>query len=107
VALLAQHVDIGTDGLNVRLRVDGLGGLACAMLAGNMGAAARQARHRYPRRSRSTCRSMSRSDGRGAGTRLAATASVFHFLDFFGLSCFVLLLLAACKAENRGEHNDG
>ena len=31
---------IGTDGLNVRLRVDGLGGLAREMLAGNMGAAA-------------------------------------------------------------------
>ncbi len=27
VALLVERVDIGTDGLNVRLRVDGLGGL--------------------------------------------------------------------------------
>ena len=37
VALLVERVDIGTDGLNVRLRVDGL---AREMLAGEMGAAA-------------------------------------------------------------------
>ena len=36
VALLVERVDIGTDGLNVRLRVDGLGGLAREMLAGDM-----------------------------------------------------------------------
>jgi DNA invertase Pin-like site-specific DNA recombinase len=40
VALLVERVDIGTDGLNVRLRVDGLGCLAREMLAGVMGAAA-------------------------------------------------------------------
>ena len=40
VALLVERVDIGTAGLNVRLRVDGLGSLAREMLAGNMGAAA-------------------------------------------------------------------
>lgn len=40
VALLVERVDIGTDGLNVRFRVDGLGGLAREMLAGNMGTAA-------------------------------------------------------------------
>lgn len=40
VALLVERVDIGTDGLNVRLRVDGLGSLAREMLAGDMGAAA-------------------------------------------------------------------
>ena len=40
VALLVERVDIGTDGLNVRLRVDGLGGLAREMLAGGIGAAA-------------------------------------------------------------------
>jgi hypothetical protein len=40
VALLVERVDIGTEGLNVRLRVDGLGGFACEMLAGNMGEAA-------------------------------------------------------------------
>ena len=33
VALLVERVDIGTDGLNVRFRVDGLGGLAREMLA--------------------------------------------------------------------------
>jgi hypothetical protein len=37
VALLVERVDIGTDGLNVRLRVDGLGGLAREMLAGGIG----------------------------------------------------------------------
>ncbi|RBI82837.1 recombinase family protein, partial [Rhodosalinus halophilus] len=40
VTLLVERVDIGTDGLNVRLRVDGLAGLAREMLAGDMGAAA-------------------------------------------------------------------
>ena len=40
VALLVERVDIGTDGLKVRLRVDGLGGIAREMLADNMGAAA-------------------------------------------------------------------
>jgi DNA invertase Pin-like site-specific DNA recombinase len=40
VALLVERVDIGTDGLNVRLRVDGLGDLVREMLAGEMGAAA-------------------------------------------------------------------
>ena len=39
VALLVERVDIGTDGLNVRLRVDGLGGLAREMLAGGIGEA--------------------------------------------------------------------
>jgi hypothetical protein len=36
VALLVERVDIGTDGLNVRLRVDGLSGLAREMLAGGI-----------------------------------------------------------------------
>jgi site-specific DNA recombinase len=40
VALLVERVDIGTDRLNVRLRMNGLDGLAREMLAGNMGAAA-------------------------------------------------------------------
>jgi len=40
VALLVERVDIGTDRLNVRLRVDGLSGLAREMLAGDMGQAA-------------------------------------------------------------------
>jgi site-specific DNA recombinase len=40
VTLLVERVDIGTDGLNVRLRMDGLGGLAREMLAGRMGTAA-------------------------------------------------------------------
>ena len=40
MALLVERVDVGTDGLNVRLRVDGLGSLAREMLAGGMGAAA-------------------------------------------------------------------
>ena len=40
VALLVERVDVGTNGLNVRLRVDWLGGLAREMLAGNFGAAA-------------------------------------------------------------------
>ena len=40
VALLVERVDIGTDGLKVGLRVDGLGGLAREMLAGGIGEAA-------------------------------------------------------------------
>ena len=40
VALLVERVDIGTDGLNVRLRVDGLCGLAREMLAGGIEEAA-------------------------------------------------------------------
>ena len=40
VALLVERVDIGNDGLNVRLRVDGLGGLAREMLADGIEAAA-------------------------------------------------------------------
>ena len=40
VALLIERVDIGTGGFNVRLRVDGLCGLAREMLAGNVGEAA-------------------------------------------------------------------
>jgi site-specific DNA recombinase len=40
VALLVDRVDIDTDGLNVRLRVDGLSGLAREMQADNMYAAA-------------------------------------------------------------------
>ncbi len=40
VALLVERVDIGTDGLNVRLRVDGLGGFAREMLPGGIGEAA-------------------------------------------------------------------
>jgi site-specific DNA recombinase len=40
VALLVERVDIGTDGLDVRLRVDGLSGLAREMLAGGIGEAA-------------------------------------------------------------------
>ena len=40
VALLVERVDIGVDGLNVRLRVDGFGGLAREMLAGGIGEAA-------------------------------------------------------------------
>ena len=40
VALLVERVDIGSDGLNVRLRVDGLGSLAREMLAGGIGEAA-------------------------------------------------------------------
>ncbi len=40
VSLLVERVDIGTERLNVRLRVDGIGSLAREMLAGNMGAAA-------------------------------------------------------------------
>ncbi len=40
VALLVERVEIGRDGLNVRLRVDGLGSLAREMLAGGIGEAA-------------------------------------------------------------------
>ncbi len=40
VTLLVERVDIGTDGLNVRLRVDGLGSLAREILAGGVGEAA-------------------------------------------------------------------
>jgi hypothetical protein len=40
VALLVERVDIGKDGLNVRLRVDGLSGLAREILAGDIGEAA-------------------------------------------------------------------
>jgi DNA invertase Pin-like site-specific DNA recombinase len=40
VALLVERVDIGTDGLNVLLRVDGLGGLAREMQTGGIEAAA-------------------------------------------------------------------
>ena len=40
VALLVERVDIGTNGLNFRLRMDGLGGLAREMLSGSIGAAA-------------------------------------------------------------------
>jgi DNA invertase Pin-like site-specific DNA recombinase len=40
LGLLVERVDIGTGGLNVRLRIDGLGGLAREMLAGGIGEAA-------------------------------------------------------------------
>jgi site-specific DNA recombinase len=40
VALLVERVDIGMDGLNVRLRVDGLIGLVREMTDGEMGQAA-------------------------------------------------------------------
>ena len=40
VTLLVERVDIGTDGLNVRLRMDGLNELAREMLAGNVEKAA-------------------------------------------------------------------
>ncbi|MGB0497964.1 MAG: recombinase zinc beta ribbon domain-containing protein, partial [Rubricella sp.] len=40
VALLVERVDIGTNGLNFQLRLDGLGGLAREMLSGSIGAAA-------------------------------------------------------------------
>ena len=40
VALSVERVDIGVDGLNVRLRIDGLSGLAREMLAGGIGEAA-------------------------------------------------------------------
>jgi DNA invertase Pin-like site-specific DNA recombinase len=40
VALLVERVDINTEGLNVRLRVDGLHGLSREMLSGSIGEAA-------------------------------------------------------------------
>ena len=40
LALLVERVDVGADGLNVGLRLDGLNGLAREMLADNMGTAA-------------------------------------------------------------------
>src|SRR5690606_28633681 len=40
VALLVERVDIGNDGLNLRLRMDGLGGLAREMHYGSFGEAA-------------------------------------------------------------------
>jgi hypothetical protein len=40
VTLLVERVDIGTEGLNVRLRLDGLGGLARELQSGCTGAAA-------------------------------------------------------------------
>ena len=40
VALLVERVDIGTNGLQVRLRVDGLTGLAREMQAGSLETAA-------------------------------------------------------------------
>jgi hypothetical protein len=40
VALLVERADIGVDGLNVRLRVDGLGSLVRELLAGGLGEAA-------------------------------------------------------------------
>ena len=40
VALLVERVEIGTDGLNVRLRVDGFGSLAREMLTGGIEVAA-------------------------------------------------------------------
>ncbi|PWJ13842.1 hypothetical protein SAMN05421539_11373 [Jannaschia seohaensis] len=40
VTLLVERVDIGADGLNVRLRLDGLNDLTREMLAGDIGAAA-------------------------------------------------------------------
>jgi hypothetical protein len=40
VVLLVERVDIGTDGLEVRLRVDGLSNLTREMLAGDIGEAA-------------------------------------------------------------------
>ncbi len=40
VVLLVERVDIGANGLNFRLRMDGLGGLASEMLSGGIGEAA-------------------------------------------------------------------
>jgi site-specific DNA recombinase len=40
VALLVERVDIGADGLNVRLRIDGLSGLVREMTGGEIGRAA-------------------------------------------------------------------
>ena len=39
VTLLVERVDIGTDGFDLRLRLDGLAGLAREMLAGAVGEA--------------------------------------------------------------------
>ncbi|MBM3606197.1 MAG: site-specific recombinase, partial [Alphaproteobacteria bacterium] len=39
-ALLVERIDIGIEGLNVRLRIDGLSGLAREMLVGRMERAA-------------------------------------------------------------------
>ena len=47
--LLVERIDIGTDGLNVRLRMDGLSGLAREMIA-NPGTAARPARSQCQKR---------------------------------------------------------
>ena len=40
VVLLVERVDIGIDSLDLRLRVDGLGGITREMLAGGIGEAA-------------------------------------------------------------------
>jgi site-specific DNA recombinase len=40
ITLLVARIDIGTNGLNFRLRMDGLGGLAREMLSGSIGEAA-------------------------------------------------------------------
>ena len=40
VALLVERVDIGVDGLNLRLRIDGLAGLSREMRDGDIGEAA-------------------------------------------------------------------
>jgi len=40
VALLVERVDVGSDGLNVRLRVDGLSGITREMLGDGIGEAA-------------------------------------------------------------------
>jgi len=40
LALLVKHVDIGTNGFDVQLRVEGLGGLTREMLADDAGAGA-------------------------------------------------------------------
>src|SRR6056297_669219 len=50
VTLLVERVDVGTGGLNVRLRMDGLGGLAREMLSGSIGAAALPAGLQSPTR---------------------------------------------------------
>ena len=40
MALLVERIDIGTEGLDIRLRIDGLRSLAREMLAGETEAAA-------------------------------------------------------------------
>jgi site-specific DNA recombinase len=50
VALLIERVGIGADRLDVRLRLNGLGGLASEMLVGRIGEAARPAGRRSPTR---------------------------------------------------------